>query len=102
MNVSVQTSPFDEKTENFVDEISKKKFKSNRGRKKKNEKYINPVQFIDENLIQGYGNVFKLIRKNKKNDENSIVRCELCQRSFRKKSIRSHTISNLHISSANL
>ena len=95
----VQTSPPPSRDEqnNISFSQEKKKEKSNRGRKKKDFPYINPVQAIGENLLQAYGSLFVVKRINKKNDENTIVRCEICERDFRKKSIRSHTVSLLHI-----
>lgn len=69
--------------------------RNKRGRKKIGEPAISPVIFIDHNTIAAYGNVFKLKRISK-NDGNSIIKCEICNRKFKMKSVRSHVISKLH------
>ena len=100
----VQTSPMREIEEEQQEEENNYKacdmqiikLKSNRGRKKKDAVYIHPVQCIGENLLQAYGSVFIIKKINKKSDDDTIVRCDLCQRDFRKKSIRSHTVSIIH------
>ncbi|OMJ87472.1 hypothetical protein SteCoe_10804 [Stentor coeruleus] len=66
-----------------------------RGRKKTGEDTANPVVFIDHNTVTAYGNVFK-VKSICKKDGNSIIKCEVCNRKFKKKSIRSHVISKLH------
>lgn len=66
-----------------------------RGRKKTGEDAANPVIFIDHNTVTAYGNVFK-VKSISKKDGNSVIKCEVCNRKFKKKSIRSHVISKLH------
>lgn len=95
-NICVQTSPLRDFDEIIEKSPVKVKPKSNRGRKKKDAVYVHPVQNIGENLLQAYGSVFIVKKVNKKNDDNTVVRCEICERDFRKKSIRSHTVSRLH------
>ncbi|OMJ70322.1 hypothetical protein SteCoe_31723 [Stentor coeruleus] len=67
-----------------------------RGRKKKGEKAINPVKNIDKNYIEAYGSIYKVIKAYKIVDGNSIIKCLACDRIIKKKSIRSHAISNVH------
>lgn len=69
--------------------------RNKRGRKKIGEPAISPVIFIDHNTIAAYGSLFK-IKRTSKNDGNSIIKCETCNRKFKKKSVRSHVISKLH------
>ena len=74
--------------------------RNKRGRKKLGETVTGPVIFIDNNTIAAYGNIFK-IKSLSKNDGNNIIKCEICNRKFKQKSVRSHVISKLHQSKMN-
>lgn len=67
-----------------------------RGRKKKGEIVVNPVKSIDKNYITAYGSIYKVKKAFKLADGNSIIKCLACDRLIKKKSIRSHAISDVH------
>ena len=51
---------------------------------------------IDEGVFEAFGSVFKVKKINKSNEENTIVRCVVCEREFKKKSIKSHLRTLIH------
>lgn len=67
-----------------------------RGRKKTGEVFRDPVKVVDEETIEAYGDFYKVEKFVKGNEGNCIVRCVVCGRIFKRKSIRSHAISDLH------
>lgn len=80
-----------------TDICDKEKDKSNKKRTRKDKGKKDPViRIVGEKVLESYGSMFKLKKVNKNKDQNSIVLCELCQREFKMKSIRSHTVSLVH------
>ena len=65
-------------------------------KKKRIKKISTPSTQVIGDIFEAYGSAFKVKKIFKSKDENSIVRCELCERDFKKKSIRSHALSLLH------
>ena len=70
--------------------------RTKRGRKKKGEIPENPITCIDQNTIQAYGSIYTVKKLLKHSDEDTIVKCKICNRRIKKKSIRSHAISEVH------
>lgn len=70
--------------------------RTKRGRKKKGETTENPITSIDQNTIQAYGTIYTVKKLLKHSDGNSIVKCQVCNRRIKKKSIRSHATSEVH------
>ncbi|OMJ92876.1 hypothetical protein SteCoe_4331 [Stentor coeruleus] len=80
-----------------TDNCDKEKDKSNKQRTRKDKgKKALVIRVVGEKVLESYGSMFKLKKVNKNKDQNSIVLCELCQREFKMKSIRSHTVSLVH------
>jgi len=75
--------------------------KTQRGRKKKGESWVDPIQTLDKGLIKAYEDFYKIEKVNKGKDGNCIVRCIACDRIIKKKSIRSHAITDLHRTNRN-
>ena len=65
-------------------------------KRKKRIKISTPSTHAIGEIFEAYGYAFTIKKIYKTKDENSIVRCELCERDFKKKSIRSHAQSLLH------
>ena len=70
--------------------------RTTRGRKKKGETFVSPINAIDQKTIQAYGSIYTVKKLLKHSDGNSIVKCQVCNRRIKKKSIRSHAISEVH------
>ena len=65
-------------------------------KKKKSKNGPSYIKYIGEDILEAFGSRFIIKKINKSKDENSVVRCELCEREFKKKSIRSHVLSLIH------
>lgn len=101
LNIHTVSNCFSNKTvglERVCDDPFKK---TQRGRKKKGESWVDPVQVVDKGVILAYEDLYKVEKLNKGKDGNCIVRCVACDRILKKKSIRSHAISELHRANRN-